>query len=304
MVLYAVKAYVPDARLGRVNIAPPEEIPSVAIYHPDAPRSFSRLTNTGRGTRDVPVACPMSNVQGPSKRRLNPDSTIGLLLMRPQVVSKTTRHYDALIRAIEAEGLSVIPALSTLMDNREACERFFLATGDGRQETAEDGAYGWHAPNSTNSRVSQIVSLTGFSFVGGPAMNDSEAAAEFLQKLNRPYRSAVSLDTQTIDAWLDSQTGLNPVQSGMQIAIPEIDGATEPFIYGGIPAAGVEPVALEERCIRFARRLRRWNRLRTAPRHELKNRAGAVLLSTKQRKHRNGSRPGCLSQRLGHASET
>ena len=66
-------------------------------------------------------------------------------------------------------------------------------------------------------------------------MNDSEAASQFLQELNRPYRSAVSLDMQTIDAWTQSQTGLNPVQAGMQIAIPEIDGATEPFIYGGIP---------------------------------------------------------------------
>ena len=46
--------------------------------------------------------------------------------MRPQVVSKTTKHYDALIRAIEAEGLSVIPALSTLMDNREAVTKFFV----------------------------------------------------------------------------------------------------------------------------------------------------------------------------------
>ncbi len=101
-------------------------------------------------------------------------------------------------------------------------------------------------------------------------MNDSEAAAEFLQQLNRPYRSAVSLDTQTIDAWRASQTGLNPVQAGMQIAIPEIDGATEPFIYGGIPGSGVEPVALDDRCERFARRLKRWNRLRTAPRSELK----------------------------------
>jgi magnesium chelatase subunit H len=101
-------------------------------------------------------------------------------------------------------------------------------------------------------------------------MNDSEAASEFLTDLNRPYRSAVSLDTQTVDAWLDSPTGLNPVQSGMQIAIPEIDGATEPFIYGGLPVQGVEPMPLEERCSRYARRLRRWNRLRTASRSELK----------------------------------
>jgi magnesium chelatase subunit H len=56
----------------------------------------------------------------------------------------------------------------------------------------------------------------------------------------------------------------------MQVAIPEIDGATEPFVYGGMTAAGVEPVALEDRCRRLARRLRRWNRLQTARRGELK----------------------------------
>ncbi|HEX6046742.1 MAG TPA: cobaltochelatase subunit CobN, partial [Pyrinomonadaceae bacterium] len=109
-----------------------------------------------------------------------------------------------------------------------------------------------------------------FSFVGGPAMNDSAAAAEYLRELNLPYRSAVSLDTQTIEAWRDSDTGLNPIQSGMQIAIPEIDGATEPFIYGGIPAKGQEPAPLDDRCVRFARRLKRWNNLRTSARENVK----------------------------------
>jgi magnesium chelatase subunit H len=56
----------------------------------------------------------------------------------------------------------------------------------------------------------------------------------------------------------------------MQIAIPEIDGATEPFVYGGISAKEVEPVAMEERCQRLARRLRRAQRLQRAPRSELK----------------------------------
>jgi magnesium chelatase subunit H len=203
--------------------------------------------------------------------------------MRPQVVSKTTKHYDSLIRAIEAEGLSVIPALSTLMDNREAVNKFFVddhqskvqgpkskVKTEGQRPKTKDQTIDGVLQPTDNSRVSQIVSLTGFSFVGGPAMNDSEAASQFLQQLNRPYRSAVSLDTQTIDAWRTSQTGLNPIQAGMQIAIPEIDGATEPFIYGGLPASGLEPVPLDERCPRFARRLRRWNRLRTAPRGELK----------------------------------
>jgi magnesium chelatase subunit H len=56
----------------------------------------------------------------------------------------------------------------------------------------------------------------------------------------------------------------------MQVAIPEIDGATEPFVFGGISAEASEPVPLEERCRRLARRLKRWQRLQTAPRAEVK----------------------------------
>ena len=234
MLLYALVHYVPDPHFKKIRVPKPEQMPSVAIYHPEA-RSLFRSFAEYRKWYGKP---------------LDPDTTIGLLLMRPQVISKTTRHYDVLINSIEAEGLSVIPAIATLMDNREAVAKFFVEQGQ--------------------AQVSQIVSLTGFSFVGGPAMNDSAAAAEFLRELNLPYRSAVSLDTQTIEAWSDSATGLNPVQAGMQIAIPEIDGATEPFIYGGIPARGQEPVALEDRCRRLARRLKRWHRLQTAARDQIK----------------------------------
>ena len=232
MLLYSLVHYASV----KARVPKPEQMPSVAIYHPKAPALFRSFAEYRKWYR----------------KPLDPDTTIGLLLMRPQVISKTTKHYDALIDSIEAEGLSVIPAIATLMDNREAVAKFFVDEG------------------KTNARISQIVSLTGFSFVGGPAMNDSAAAAEFLRELNLPYRSAVSLDTQTIEAWSDSATGLNPVQAGMQIAIPEIDGATEPFIYGGIPSRGHEPVALEDRCRRLARRLKRWHRLQTASRDELK----------------------------------
>ncbi|HEX8719134.1 MAG TPA: cobaltochelatase subunit CobN, partial [Pyrinomonadaceae bacterium] len=197
--------------------------------------------------------------------RLEPSQTVGLLLMRTNVVSGTRRHYDSLIRAVEREGLAVLPVISTFMDNRDACARFFVEEAGKRKDELSAVP-----PSSSTPRVSQVVSLTGFSFVGGPAMNDSEAAVEFLKGLDVPLRSAVSLDAQTVEAWRDSWTGLNPVQAGMQVAIPEIDGATEPFVYGGMPAEGSEPVALEERCARVARRLRRWNRMQTAPRGELK----------------------------------
>jgi magnesium chelatase subunit H len=278
MILFALKHYVPHERLRKlkIDIPAPEAMPSVAIYHPDAPKLFEtfeayRKWYSGR--------MPKSKVQSSKSKQipLDAESTVGLLLMRPQVVSKTTKHYDALIHAIEGEGLSVIPAISTLMDNREACQKFFIDTSPSPKSKVQRPTSNIQATDKgqlttdkQQSRVSQIVSLTGFSFVGGPAMNDSLAASAFLTNLNRPYRSAVSLDTQSIEAWNESLTGLNPIQAGMQIAIPEIDGATEPFVYGGISAKDVEPVALEDRCQRLARRLRRANRLRRAPRSELK----------------------------------
>jgi len=246
MLLYALKHYTFRETLAKVRVPPPEARPAMAIYHPDSQTLFESFSTYEKWYRK----------RGLNGKTLHPSDTIGLLLMRPQVISRTTKHYDALIRAVEREGLSVIPSIATLMDNREACERFF-AFRDARSKRR-------------SSRVSQIVSLTGFSFVGGPAMNDSDAATGFLRTLNRPYRSAVSLDMQSLESWRESFIGLNPVQAGMQIAIPEIDGATEPFIYGGIASEGSEPEPLEERCERFARRIKRWNRLQTASRSDLK----------------------------------
>lgn len=268
MLLLALRHYAADARLENLQLPPPESLPAVAVYHPDAPALFESFAayrswyegRVGKGA-------------GP---KLDPSKTIGLLLMRPQIVSGAHAHYDALIRAIEAEGLATVPAISTFMDNREACEMFFVEKCPssvvrrplrvaGKSKTTDN-----EQRTTDKPRVSQIVSLTGFSFVGGPAMNDAEAAVEFLRGLNVPFRSAVSLDVQTIEAWRDSWTGLNPVQAGMQIAIPEIDGATEPFVYGGMSQMSASPLPLEDRCRRIARRLEKWNRLQTAPRERVK----------------------------------
>ncbi|MBC7932720.1 MAG: cobaltochelatase subunit CobN [Rubrivivax sp.] len=271
MLLYALKHYGGDARLAKAQIPPPETVPAVGIYHPDAPALFETFEDYRRW-----YAKRARRSNAPA---LDASKTIGFLLMRTHVVSGTSGHYDELIRAVEREGLATLPVLSTFMDNREACEKFFVGSGGrgagGGKENSNARLQHTNLRPLTSdpqplSRVSQIVSLTGFSFVGGPAMNDSEAAVEFLKNLNKPLRSAVSLDMQTIESWRESWTGLNPVQAGMQIAIPEIDGATEPFVYGGMPASGVEPVALEERCRRLARRLRRWNHLQNAERSQVK----------------------------------
>ncbi|MEW6730196.1 MAG: cobaltochelatase subunit CobN [Acidobacteriota bacterium] len=237
MVLYAIQQYLPGYRQ-RIQTEAPAVMPALGIYHPDAKEIFASVDSYQQWYKRA------------RQRPLDANTTIGLLLMRPQVISGAHQHYDGLIRAIEAEGLSVLPILSTLMDNREASDIYFIENG--------------------RARVSQLLSLTGFSFVGGPAMNDSEAAVAYLNSLGLPLRSAISLDMQMVESWQQTQLGLNPVQTAMQIALPEIDGATEPLIFGGLHAGDNAPLPLPERCRRIARRLAHWNRLRTTTRAELR----------------------------------
>ena len=65
MVLYAIKQYVPDARLQmtKLKVPQPERMPSVAIYHPDAPKLFE----TFEAYREV-VRRRASKVQSPKSK--------------------------------------------------------------------------------------------------------------------------------------------------------------------------------------------------------------------------------------------
>jgi len=134
--------------------------------------------------------------------------TIGLLMLRSYILAGDTAHYDAVIRTFEARGLRVIPGFAGGLDGRPAIDAYF------------DG-------------VDTLVSLTGFSLVGGPAYNDSEAAAVTLSALNVPYMGTQPLEFQTLGQWAKSAQGLGPVETTMLVALPEIDGASNPTVFAG-----------------------------------------------------------------------
>jgi magnesium chelatase subunit H len=107
----------------------------------------------------------------------------------------------------------VVPAFAGGLDGRPAIEAFFRK--DGR------------------TTVDAMVSLTGFSLVGGPAYNDSKAAVEVLEALDVPYIAAHPLEFQTLGQWAASAQGLGPIETTMLVALPEIDGAAMPTIFAG-----------------------------------------------------------------------
>jgi magnesium chelatase subunit H len=139
--------------------------------------------------------------------------TVGLLLLRSYVLGKDSAHYDGVIAALEARGLNVIPAFASGLDARPAIERFFMK--DGRPT------------------IDALVSLTGFSLVGGPAYNDAKAAEELLAGLDIPYVAAHPLEFQTLQQWGSGSQGLLPLEATMMVAIPELDGAASPIVFGG-----------------------------------------------------------------------
>ncbi|NBS96279.1 MAG: DUF3479 domain-containing protein, partial [Betaproteobacteria bacterium] len=159
---------------GKVKVEPPVDYPELGVYHPRMPGKFSEASTV--------LPQPLSGtVQG----------TVGLLLLRSYLLSGNAAHYDGVIAALESRGLRVIPAFAAGLDARPAIESFFYQDGQ--------------------VAVDAVVSLTGFSLVGGPAYNDAKSAQEILSRLDVPYLAAHPVEFQTLDQWGGSDRGLLPV---------------------------------------------------------------------------------------------
>ncbi len=182
--------------LGRkLTVAAPVHYPEVGLYHPRAKgRIVEELGQLPHGgTGDA--------------------GTVGVLVMRSYVLGGNSAHYDGVLCALEAKGLKVVPAFSSGLDQRPAIDQYF--TKDG------------------HATVDAIVSLTGFSLVGGPAYNDARAAETVLAGLDVPYVAAHPVEFQTLEQWSHDARGLTPVEATMMVAIPELDGGICPMTFGG-----------------------------------------------------------------------
>ncbi|TCP39143.1 magnesium chelatase subunit H [Rhodovulum marinum] len=194
MVRFLVSRYAHEKAWRGAHSEAPVEYPEVGLYHPDLPHGITT------DVADLP-------------RPAAPVATVGILLMRSYILASDTAHYDAVIRALEERGVRVIAAFAGGLDARPAIDAYFKG---------EDGVH-----------IDTLVSLTGFSLIGGPAYNDSDAAVEVLTDLDVPYVAAHPLEFQTLGQWGASSGGLGPVETTMLIALPELDGAISPTVFGG-----------------------------------------------------------------------
>ena len=216
MVRFLVDRYADGPRRtlrSAAKVGEPVEYPEVGVYHP---RMEGRLSDRAEQLPGLPPG-------------VEPRGTVGLLLLRSYLLAGNAGHYDGVIAALEARGLRVIPAFSAGLDARPAITRFFTREGA--------------------ATIDALVSLSGFSLVGGPAYNDAKAAEEVLAGLDVPYIAAHPVEFQTLDQWGGSGRGLSPVESTIMVAIPELDGATSPIVFGGRPGApGVQCTGCHHGC--------------------------------------------------------
>ncbi len=216
MVRFLVNRYAKGKRSElRAAVKPeaPFEYPELGVYHP---KMAGRMSSEASS---LPVVVEKKDVKG----------RVGVLVLRSYLLAGNSGHYDPVIEALEKQGLEVVTAFASGLDNRPAIERFFM----------KDGL----------PAVDAVVSLSGFSLVGGPAYNDAKAAEEILSKLDVPYIAAHPVEFQTLEQWGASERGLLPVESTIMVAIPELDGSTVPMVYGGRPGpAGTSCKGCERAC--------------------------------------------------------
>ncbi|MBX7483533.1 magnesium chelatase subunit H [Qipengyuania qiaonensis] len=238
MVRALVDRYAAGPRATRRGATPaeaPQEYPELGVYHPRARQLMSE------SLRLLP-------------RSGGENGTVGLILLRSYVLGRDAGHYDGVIAAMETQGLRVIPAFASGLDARPAIEKFFLR--DGRPT------------------VDAVVNLTGFSLVGGPAYNDTEAAVEVLGQLDLPYIAAHPIEFQSLEQWQEGRLGLLPIETTMMVAIPELDGAICPSVFGGRSEEAEGPVRAmrshSERAAALAAKTAKLIALRKAERRERK----------------------------------
>lgn len=237
----------------------PREYPESGLYHPDLPgmgltERVAELPGFGGGLGSgrTPGFSQGSGGDGAP--------VVGVLLMRSYLLAGNTAHYDAVIRALEARGLRVVAGFAAGLDNAPVVERWFLE--------GEEGV-----------RIQALVSLTGFSLVGGPAYSDAPRAIALLERLDVPYLVLQPLEFQTAEGWAEDPRGLVPLQAALNVALPELDGAIAPTVFAGRKREGgdgaMEPLVEEVEAA--ADRVAGWIRLRETPRGE--RRVGVVLFN-------------------------
>jgi len=178
--------YLSDTLLeSRYGHTPPIPQPEHGLYHPGLPQ--------GATLQD------WERIRDPSR------PTAGLLFYRAHFLSGNLAFVDGLVEALEARGMNALPVYTSSLKAME--EGFPVALG------------------FLEGRVDVLISTLAFALgeVHAGAITPAGQGVGAFARLGVPVLQALTPGMPK-GAWEVSQRGLNPLETSMQVALPEFDG--------------------------------------------------------------------------------
>jgi len=225
-----------------IEVLPPADLPWEGIYHPDAPAVFRKV--------DDYLAWYKGRTAGQYR--------VGLVFSRTSWAAGNVDLEDQLIRELEAEGLGVIPVFTYAIQDDALGAR-------GMAQVVTD-----HLTHEGVPRVDALIKLIPFLFGTTRDGQSKKAAAEngvdLLKILDIPVFSPVVTMYMSLEQWHASD-GLT-LDTGWAVAMPEFEGVIEPVFVGtshNEPDGEKTRQAVPERCVKLARRVKKWIALAKKP---------------------------------------
>jgi len=267
------------AALESLTLPELEITPDVGLLHP-------LLMEEGGSTRFVAnpksymewrLSPACSKLAEEQKLALAPNDAprVAILLYRKHVITNQ-RYIPDLIGYFEGQGLIPVPVFINGVEAHTIVRDWLTSSyeidGVARGALHRDSTY---KPNEATS-IDAVVSTIGFPLVGGPAGSmeagrNVDVASALLSSLQVPYIVASPLLLQSIPMW--KSNGVLGLQSVVLYSLPELDGAIDTVVLGGL--VGDKIALIPERVRKLCDRLHGWISLRNTP---VKDRQVSIML--------------------------
>lgn len=195
---------------------------------------------------------------------------VTILLYRKHVVTNLL-YISQLITIMEKQGIIPVPIFINGVEAHTIVRDLLTSTYEIQQvqnnHIKRDTTY------QTNKAISvdAIVNTIGFPLVGGPAGSmetgrNIAIAEQLLSNMNIPYIIACPLLLQSITQW--QKSGVLGLQSVVLYSLPELDGAIDTVVLGGL--VGDKIALIPERVRKLTNRIKSWYTLRTKSNYDKK----------------------------------
>ncbi|MCK8495118.1 cobaltochelatase subunit CobN [Spirosoma sp. RP8] len=211
----------------------PVQLPEHGIYHPDLPEQANLSDWVQQHNPDRP--------------------TVGLTFYRSHWLSGNTAFVDALVRSLEDKGLNALPIFTSSLKAVDPV-------------TNGPFAFSYFQAEHGGIAIDNLINTISYAMTDVRPADEEADSGRALAQLNVPIFQAIT-PGMARGPWESSSRGLNPLDTAMNVAIPEFDGRiiTVPVSFKEKERHAKGYVPLDDRVERVTGLALRFSRLRNLP---------------------------------------